>query len=152
LGRYKLPKPMWNSGDLDFSFSGLKTAVMTTLVRDQLTAADFPDLARDVEHVIVQVLIRKSTQALEQTGLKHLVVAGGVSANLQLREQLQKACLTIGGRAYFPAPALCSDNGAMIAFAAAMRIKRFGLPQKIYGFDVKPRWPLEELRNESGNE
>ena len=149
--RFKLPRPMLRSADCDFSFSGLKTAVLTTLKRDALQPEDFPDLAASLQAAIVDVLCAKSLRALQTTGLMRLVVAGGVSANLALRQTLQSSAQANGWRVYFPELALCSDNGAMIAFAGALRAQAMieqGLNFTEYekwGFDVKARWPLAEL-------
>jgi N6-L-threonylcarbamoyladenine synthase len=151
IGRFKLPRPKLYSGDLDFSFSGLKTAVLTTLKRERLSPSDYPDLCADVQEAIVDVLCAKSLAAMKQTQRKHLVVAGGVSANLLLRERLQAGMKKLGGEAYFPPLSLCSDNGVMIAFAAHERVlamQRQGINwlaqcQTIKsGFTVAPRWPL----------
>ena len=145
---FKLPRPLLHSGDLDFSFAGLKTAVMTQAKKlgDELPVRQ-ADLAASTQAAIVEVLLKKSLAALKDTGLKRLVVAGGVGANKQLREQLNAACLRRGVRVHYPELHLCTDNGAMIAMAAAMRLQSRGeaLAQKHYSFDVKPRWPLTEL-------
>lgn len=151
--RFKLPRPMLRSADCDFSFSGLKTAILTTIKRDALQPTDFADLAASLQAAIVDVLCAKSLRALQNTGLMRLVVAGGVSANLSLRETLLNNAQANGWRVYFPEIALCSDNGAMIAFAGALRAqaiieKGFGFEEcKRWGFDVKARWPLAELRS-----
>jgi N6-L-threonylcarbamoyladenine synthase len=144
---FKLPRPLLHSGDLDFSFAGLKTAVLTQAKKlgDQLEA-NKADLAASTQAAIVEVLLKKSLAALEQTGLKRLVVAGGVGANRNLREQLNAACARRGVRVHYPELHLCTDNGAMIAMAAAMRLQS-GLSQasERYAFDVKPRWPMASL-------
>ena len=144
---FALPRPLLHSGDLDFSFAGLKTAVLTQARRlgDQLEARK-ADLAASTEAAIVDVLLKKSLAALKDTGLRRLVVAGGVGANRRLREQLNAACAKRGVRVHYPELDLCTDNGAMIAMAAAMRLQA-GRQQAVraYGFDVKPRWPLQEL-------
>lgn len=144
---FKLPRPLLHSGDLDFSFAGLKTAVMTQARKlgDQLEARK-ADLAASTEAAIVDVLLKKSLAALERSGLQRLVVAGGVGANRRLREQLNAACARRGVRVHYPELALCTDNGAMIAMAGAMRMQA-GVQQarEDYGFDVKPRWPLDAL-------
>jgi N6-L-threonylcarbamoyladenine synthase len=146
---FKLPRPLLHSGDLDFSFAGLKTAVMTQAKKlgDTLEARK-ADLAASTEAAIVDVLLKKSLSALRDTGLKRLVVAGGVGANRHLRAQLNAACARQGVRVHYPELHLCTDNGAMIAMAAAMRLQTEGgalQAQKIYSFDVKPRWPLADL-------
>jgi len=146
---FALPRPLLHSGDLDFSFAGLKTAVLTQ-ARKLGAALDDPastakaDLAASTQAAIVDVLLRKSMAALKQTGLKRLVVAGGVGANRALREQLNAACQRGGIRVHYPELALCTDNGAMIALAGAMRLEAgIQAPSHDYAFDVKPRWPLD---------
>lgn len=141
---YKLPRPLLHSGNLDFSFAGLKTAV---LVQSQkIQPADFPNLAASTQAAIVDVLVKKSLSALKETGLNRLVVAGGVGANRELRTQLNAACAERKVRVHYPELHLCTDNGAMIALAAAMRLQS-GLQQahKTYAFDVKPRWGLDAI-------
>jgi N6-L-threonylcarbamoyladenine synthase len=144
---FKLPRPLLHSGNLDFSFSGLKTAVLTQAKKlgDDLQARK-ADLAASTEAAIVDVLLKKSLSALDQTGLNRLVVAGGVGANRLLREQLNAACAKRRVRVHYPELHLCTDNGAMIAMAAAMRLQA-GVQEanRAYAFDVKPRWPLHEL-------
>ena len=145
---YKLPRPLLHSGDLDFSFAGLKTAVLTQARRFEGAPCDQQraDLAASTQAAIVEVLVKKSLKALEATGLKRLVVAGGVGANRLLREQLDAACARRGVRVHYPELHLCTDNGAMIALAAAMRLQAGAAePSEAYAFDVKPRWPLDEL-------
>ena len=144
---FALPRPLLHSGDLDFSFAGLKTAVLTQARKlgDQLEARK-ADLAASTEAAIVEVLLKKSLAALKDTGLKRLVVAGGVGANRLLREQLNAACAKRGVRVHYPELDLCTDNGAMIAMAAAMRLAGgVEAANRSYAFDVKPRWPLAEL-------
>ena len=141
---FKLPRPLLHSGDLDFSFAGLKTAVLTQSQKlgEQLQARK-ADLAASTEAAIVEVLLKKSLAALQQTGLQRLVVAGGVGANRQLRAQLNAACAKRGVRVHYPELHLCTDNGAMIAMAAAMRLQaNKAVAQYDYGFDVWPRWNL----------
>jgi N6-L-threonylcarbamoyladenine synthase len=171
---YKLPRPLLHSGNLDFSFAGLKTAVLVQAQRmvaaqvaldaglaapiggqanngstagfDALPLAQRSDLAASTQAAIVDVLVKKSLAALKQTGLKRLVVAGGVGANRSLRDMLNAECAKRSIRVHYPELHLCTDNGAMIAMAAAMRLQS-GLQQasKTYAFDVKPRWPLDSL-------
>lgn len=145
---FALPRPLLHSGDLDFSFAGLKTAVLTQVNKlgAQASEQQRADLAASTQAAIVEVLLKKSLKALDTTGLKRLVVAGGVGANAALRQQLQTACHKRGVRVHYPELALCTDNGAMIALAAAMRLQA-GLAQlrHDYAFDVKPRWPLSDL-------
>ncbi|THF61584.1 tRNA (adenosine(37)-N6)-threonylcarbamoyltransferase complex transferase subunit TsaD [Pseudothauera rhizosphaerae] len=144
-GRFRLPRPMLNSGDLDFSFSGLKTAVLNVVSAPGWHAVDAVDLAADFQQAVVEVLVRKALAALRRTGLRHLVVAGGVGANRQLRAQLDEAARRRGWRVYYPEPELCTDNGAMIAFAGALRL---AAGERVAGdgeIRIRPRWPLTEL-------
>ena len=145
---FKLPRPLLHSGDLDFSFSGLKTAVLTQARKlgEPMAEQARADLAASTQAAIVEVLVKKSLKALDQTGLKRLVVAGGVGANSLLREQLNLACGQRGVRVHYPELHLCTDNGAMIALAAGMRLQA-GLEtvQRGYTFDVNPRWGLAEM-------
>jgi N6-L-threonylcarbamoyladenine synthase len=141
---FKLPRPLLHSGDLDFSFAGLKTAVLTQVRKlgGELEARK-ADLAASTQAAIVEVLLKKSLAALRDTGLDRLVVAGGVGANRSLREQLDAACRRRGVRVHYPELALCTDNGAMIAMAAAMRLDAgIEAAGRVYAFDVRPRWPL----------
>ena len=144
---FKLPRPLLHSGNLDFSFAGLKTAVMTQAKKlgGELEARK-ADLAASTEAAIVDVLVKKSLAALKGTGLRRIVVAGGVGANRLLRAQLNAACAQRGVRVHYPELHLCTDNGAMIALAAAMRLQS-GQQQanRDYAFDVKPRWPLDAI-------
>jgi N6-L-threonylcarbamoyladenine synthase len=148
---FKLPRPLLHSGDMDFSFAGLKTAVLTQAKKlgPELEGRK-ADLAASTQAAIVEVLVKKSLAALQHTGLKRLVVAGGVGANRLLREQLDGACAQRGVRVHYPELRLCTDNGAMIAMAAAMRLQA-GMEQanEVYAFDVKPRWNLAELGSEA---
>ena len=145
---FPLPRPLLHSGDLDFSFAGLKTAVLTQ--HRKLGPSPGPealaDLAAATQAAIVDVLVAKSLAALRRTGLRRLVVAGGVGANVELRRQLGQACRRAGVRVHYPELELCTDNGAMIALAAAMRVQA-GLEagQAAQAFDVRPRWPLQEI-------
>ena len=147
-GAVVLPRPMLHSGDLDFSFSGLKTAVLTQVkklggnVCEQAKA----DIARGFVDAAVDVLAAKSLAALKKTRMKRLVVAGGVGANRQLREALSAAAAKRGFEVHYPDLSLCTDNGAMIALAGALRLTRW--PEqatKDYAFTVKPRWDLASL-------
>ena len=144
---FKLPRPLLHSGDLDFSFAGLKTAVLTQAKKlgPQLDARK-ADLAASTQAAIVEVLVRKSLAALDRCALDRLVVAGGVGANKELRSQLGSAAQRRGAQVHYPEPALCTDNGAMIAMAAAMRLAAgVQAATRDYAFDVKPRWPLSDL-------
>jgi len=135
-GRYRLPRPMIDSPDLDFSFSGLKTAVLTTLKKHNPEPAD---LARAFVDAVVDVLVEKCARALDETGLERLVVAGGVGANRQLRAGLDAKGAASGFRVFYPEAELCTDNGAMIALAAALRFQE---ADERRDFNVKPRWDL----------
>ncbi|WP_119288254.1 tRNA (adenosine(37)-N6)-threonylcarbamoyltransferase complex transferase subunit TsaD [Azohydromonas sediminis] len=144
---FALPRPLLHSADLDFSFAGLKTAVLTQLRKlgDAPCEQSRADLAAATQAAIVDVLVAKSMRALHATGLKRLVVAGGVGANRRLRAQLDAACAARGVRVHYPELHLCTDNGAMIALAAAMRLQAgIAAPQTDAAFDVRPRWPLDE--------
>ncbi|MDZ5456649.1 tRNA (adenosine(37)-N6)-threonylcarbamoyltransferase complex transferase subunit TsaD [Azohydromonas lata] len=144
---FALPRPLLHSGNLDFSFAGLKTAVMTQLRKLGPEVCEQPkaDLAASTQAAIVDVLSSKSMKALKATGLKRLVVAGGVGANRALRTNLNALCRRAGVRVHYPELHLCSDNGAMIALAGAMRLQSGrATAEHDYAFDVKPRWPLAE--------
>ncbi len=144
---FKLPRPLLHSGDLDFSFAGLKTAVLTQAKKLGADLEDRKaDLAASTQAAIVEVLVKKALAALEQAGLKRLVVAGGVGANQSLRAQLGAAAARRNVRVHYPELHLCTDNGAMIAMAAAMRLASgAATASRSYAFDVRPRWPLAEL-------
>lgn len=141
-GAFKLPRPMLHSQDLNFSFSGLKTAVLTAARARPLTDVDRANLAAEMQEAITDVLAAKSLAALRQTGLSRLIVAGGVGANARLREKLNIAVQRDGAQVFYPKLEFCTDNGAMIAFAGAMRLQ---FAEKDYGFSVRPRWDLESL-------
>ena len=145
-GRYRLPRPMIASGDLEFSFSGLKTAVMLLVRRADPDPQFRADVARAFQDAIVDVLAAKCVQAIEATGLTSLVVAGGVGANRALRVRLDAQGARSGFDVFYPEPELCTDNGAMIALAAALRLRQGGRQaQKRAAFGVRPRWDLESL-------
>lgn len=142
--RFKLPRPMIASGDLNFSFSGLKTAALMLTRREDATAQNKADIAAAFQHAIVEVLVAKSTDAVSRTGLDQLVVAGGVGANRSLRDALAQKAAAEGFKVFYPPLDLCTDNGAMIAFAGAQRLQARVIESR--GFSVRPRWDLEELR------
>jgi len=146
-GCISLPRPMLHSGDLDFSFSGLKTAVLLHVKGRNLDAQGRADVAAEFQAAIVEVLIAKSLAALKLSGLKQLVVAGGVGANRELRARLTRAAADKGCQVFYPAPEFCTDNGAMIAFAAALRLKYASrlTPHASRIFSVRPRWDLSAL-------
>jgi N6-L-threonylcarbamoyladenine synthase len=142
-GRHRLPRPMLASGDLEFSFSGLKTAVLL-LVRGADANEQFrADVARAFQDAVVEVLVAKSALAMETTGLTRLVVAGGVGANRQLRSALDARARAGGFDVYYPEPELCTDNGAMIALAAALRLQAGLAAPAGHAFSVRPRWDLQ---------
>ncbi len=151
---FKLPRPLLHSGDLDFSFSGLKTAVLTQVRKIEmagvLSEQHKADMAAATQAAIVEVLVKKSLAAVQVCGVQRLVVAGGVGANRQLRLQLNAAGATRGLRMHYPEVEFCTDNGAMIALAAAMRLQAGVASASMdYAFNVKPRWPLHEATSAS---
>jgi N6-L-threonylcarbamoyladenine synthase len=148
---FKLPRPLLNSGDLNFSFSGLKTAVLTLAKQHQpLDAATTADIAWEFQEAVTEILTLKCMTALRETGLDNLVVSGGVGANSKLREKLNAATKRKLCKVSYPRLEFCTDNGAMIAFAGAMRLKAMhGNGNKNYSFSVRPRWDLAELQKPS---
>lgn len=149
---HQFPRPMLHSKDLNFSFSGLKTAVLTAVKKypEALTENDKANVARGFVDAIIDVLVAKCQTAMKQTGLKRLVIAGGVGANQQLRAALNAAANSSNPKkrfqVYYPELEFCTDNGAMIAFAGAMRLQAYPeMASKNYSFNVRPRWPLHEL-------
>lgn len=154
VGTYKLPRPMLHSGDLNFSFSGLKTAVLTLVRQNELDRHGTPlndriraDIACATQDAIIDVLASKACASLTRTGLKRLVVAGGVGANRLLRSRLDEDIGRLGGTVFYPDMEFCTDNGAMIAFAGALRIAQ---GDRNYRFNVKPRWNLTEINGTPG--
>jgi N6-L-threonylcarbamoyladenine synthase len=150
---YKLPRPMLHSKDLNFSFSGLKTAVLTVVKNHEekvvanICEQDKANIARGFVDAIVDVLTAKCMTALRHTGLTRLVIAGGVGANAQLRAALDTAAAKKRFKVYYPELEFCTDNGAMIAFAGAMRLQiNPEAAQRDYAFNVRPRWPLDEIK------
>ncbi|WP_448246779.1 tRNA (adenosine(37)-N6)-threonylcarbamoyltransferase complex transferase subunit TsaD [Thalassotalea agariperforans] len=151
-GRFKFPRPMTDRPGLDFSFSGLKTFAANT-VRKELTeqlnlseqeiSQTKADIACAFQEAVVDTLAIKCRRALEQCGLKRLVIAGGVSANTSLREKLAVTTKKLGGQVFYPRPEFCTDNGAMIAFAGMQRLKA-GVSADLT-FKATPRWPLDSL-------
>jgi N6-L-threonylcarbamoyladenine synthase len=142
-GAYAFPRPMLHSRDLNFSFSGLKTAVLTAVRgAGNLCEQARADVARAFVDAVVEVLVRKSIAAVEGSGLRRLVVAGGVGANRQLRQALGLAADREGIELFFPPPELCTDNGAMIAMAGLARLRSGTVAPPGSGFGVRPRWPL----------
>ncbi|MEP6588242.1 MAG: tRNA (adenosine(37)-N6)-threonylcarbamoyltransferase complex transferase subunit TsaD [Polaromonas sp.] len=149
---FKLPRPLLHSANLDFSFAGLKTAVLTQAKKLGTELENRKaDLAASTQAAIVDVLVKKTLAAMSQTALKRLVVAGGVGANALLRSQLNAACRQRGIRVHYPELEFCTDNGAMIAMSAGMRLQaglvNLDLLKNRYTFDVKPRWNLSEFQS-----
>jgi N6-L-threonylcarbamoyladenine synthase len=142
-GRFRLPRPMMAGDSLDFSFSGLKTAVLLAQQEHGTNVQARADIAAEFQEAVADVLVTKALRACEQAGLERLVVAGGVGANTRLRERLVEATTARGIDVHFPELALCTDNGAMIAFAGALRMAHGG--QRDYTFTVRPRWDLDQL-------
>jgi N6-L-threonylcarbamoyladenine synthase len=142
-GAVALPRPMKDSGDLNMSFSGLKTAVLMLARREPATEQRNADIAREFEEAIVDVLVAKALAALDATGLTRLVVAGGVGANRTLRRRLVASVTAQGAQVYFPDTQFCTDNGAMIALVGALRL-RAGAPTD-YAFTIRPRWELASM-------
>ncbi len=155
-GRFKLPRPMLHSGDFDFSFSGLKTAVLTA-VRSQPTLAAThadpaakaarADLAAEFQEAVTEVLVAKALAAVKHCRMQRLVVAGGVGANQRLRERLDAQAAKARVRVYYPELALCTDNGAMIAFCGAQRLLAGVQASSTAAFSIRPRWPLHTLKD-----
>jgi N6-L-threonylcarbamoyladenine synthase len=141
---YRFPRPMTDRPGLDFSFSGLKTAVATELEGLTLTDQVIADVARAFQEAAVDTLAIKCRRALEQTGRTQLVVAGGVSANRHLRDAMQAMAGKLGARVYYPRPQFSTDNGAMIALAGALRMQA-GQKDEGLAFYAHPRWAIDEL-------
>lgn len=143
----KLPRPMLHSGDLDFSFSGLKTAVLTLVnAHPDMGETTRAEIAWEFQEAVTEILTAKCLAALKQTKLKNLIVSGGVGANLRLRERLSQEAQQRGYSVRYPRLEFCTDNGAMIAFAGAMRLKTMQIEKQDYAFSVRPRWDLAELQ------
>jgi N6-L-threonylcarbamoyladenine synthase len=145
-GRFKLPRPMAHSGDFNFSFSGLKTAVLSCVSAANFSPRDHADLAADFELAVVEVLVSKSVAALAARGLDQLVVAGGVGANQTLRSHFDARGASAGFRVFYPEMELCTDNGAMIAFAGAQRLVAGQSRANAGEFAVWPCWDLQRTR------
>jgi len=145
-GRFRLPRPMLRSGDLDFSFSGLKTAVLNVVSASDWQPADAADLAAEFQDAVIDVLCAKALKAVQQSGLSRLVVAGGVGANRNLRARLDSSARRRGWKVHYPEPELCTDNGAMIAFAGARRFAAGQAGADSLAVRVFPRWPLADLK------
>jgi N6-L-threonylcarbamoyladenine synthase len=146
--RYHFPRPMTGKPGLDFSFSGLKTHALLTMEKAPDDPQSRADIARAFVDAVVDTLTIKCRRAMETTGLRTLVAAGGVSANRQLREQLTSLAMKMGGEVYFPRPEFCTDNGAMIAYAGYLRLKAG--QQEPLSFSARARWKMEDLSVVSG--
>lgn len=142
-GVFNFPRPMLNKPGLEFSFSGLKTAVVIATRDLEMTPQTRADVARGFQDAVVDTLVGKTVKALEQTGLKRVVVAGGVGANRALREQLKMKVNAIGGQVYYPRLEFCTDNGAMIAFAGHLRLAAGEVDDS--PMQARARWPLTGL-------
>jgi len=141
--RYKFPRPMLNQNNLNFSYSGLKTHAINTIKQNQLTQQTKADIARAFVDAVVETLVKKCQRAIKQTGVKELVIAGGVSANQQLRTALTEMTKEQKAKLYYPRIEFCTDNGAMIAYAGYLRLKA-GQTDDLR-ITIRPRWPLTDL-------
>jgi N6-L-threonylcarbamoyladenine synthase len=141
--KYKFPRPMTDRPGLDFSFSGLKTSAANVIAKEGNSQQVQADIAASFQQAVVDTLVIKCERALQQTGYQRLVIAGGVSANLSLREQLAVLLKRRGGAVYYPRKEFCTDNGAMIAYAGCQRLQA-GQQQDLT-IGVTPRWPMQEL-------
>ena len=139
-GRFQFPRPMTDRPGLDFSFSGLKTFALNTIRDHGGDAQARADIAHAFVEAVVDTLAIKCRRAMQETGLNRLVAAGGVSANPQLRQRLQRLAEDMGGRAYFPRAEFCTDNGAMIALAGCLQLQKG--QRAPLDFGAFPRWPL----------
>lgn len=142
--RFQFPRPMTDRSGLDFSFSGLKTAVVNVVRKIKLDDQTRADIAASFQQAVVDTLVTKCQRALQQTGLQQLVIAGGVSANKLLRKELQKSVTKDGKKVFFPRLAYCTDNGAMIAYAGYCRMQA-GQEGESLAVKVYPRWPITEI-------
>jgi N6-L-threonylcarbamoyladenine synthase len=143
--RFHFPRPMTNRPGLDFSFSGLKTFALNTVREQGADIQTHADIARAFEDAVVDTFAIKSQRAMRQTGLKSLIVAGGVSANKRLRSRLIEVARDAGGEAFFPRPEFCTDNGAMIAFTGFLRLRQGQMESLM--FDAKARWSMTDLQS-----
>ena len=142
-GRFKFPRPMTDRPGLDFSFSGLKTFALNTINSENMDEQTRADVAYAFVDAIVDTFVIKCKRAIDETGIKQLVVAGGVSANKQLQKALVNMFDEVGGQVFFPRDEYCTDNGAMVAYSGYLRIKK-GQCDAL-SFTAKPRWPLEDI-------
>ncbi len=144
--KFKLPRSMLHSGDLNFSFSGLKTAVLTLVNSQTMTEQTKADIAYEFQEAVTEILTSKCVAALKKTGLNSLIVSGGVGANKRLRARLNAEAERKHFHVHYPRLEFCTDNGAMIAFAGAMRLKVLVTKDNNHSFTVRPRWDLAELQ------
>lgn len=142
-GRFKFPRPMTDRPGLDMSFSGLKTFTANTIAANGDDEQTRADIAYAFQEAVCDTLVIKCKRALEETGLKRVVIAGGVSANKQLRADLEKLAKKIGGEVYYPRTEFCTDNGAMIAYAGMQRLKNGDVCE--LSLQARPRWPIDQL-------
>ncbi len=142
-GRFKFPRPMTNVPGLDMSFSGLKTFTANTIAANGDDEQTRADIAYAFEEAVCATLAIKCKRALEQTGMKRIVIAGGVSANRRLRAELEKLAHKVGGDVYYPRTEFCTDNGAMIAYAGMQRLKNNEVSD--LSVEARPRWPIDQL-------
>ncbi len=143
-GRFKFPRPMTDRPGLDFSFSGLKTFAANTIRANEDDSQTRADIAFAFQEAVVDTLAIKCRRALKQTGMKRLVMAGGVSANKFLRQELEVMMKKIGGEVFYPRTEFCTDNGAMIAYAGMQRLKNG--ENSDLAVQAKPRWPIDQLQ------
>lgn len=144
--QFKLPRSMLHSGDLNFSFSGLKTAVLTLVNSQEMGPQTKADIAYEFQEAVTEILTSKCVAALKKTGLNSLIVSGGVGANKRLRARLNAEAERKHFHVHYPRLEFCTDNGAMIAFAGAMRLKALAAQDNSHSFTVRPRWDLAELQ------
>lgn len=142
-GRFKFPRPMTDRPGLDFSFSGLKTFAANTIAANEDDDQTRADIAYAFQEAVCDTLVIKCRRALEQTGLKRIVIAGGVSANKQLRASLEALAKKVGGAVYYPRTEFCTDNGAMIAYAGMQRLRNGEMTD--LSVQAQPRWPIDQL-------
>ncbi|EPU5979632.1 tRNA (adenosine(37)-N6)-threonylcarbamoyltransferase complex transferase subunit TsaD [Vibrio vulnificus] len=142
-GRFKFPRPMTNVPGLYMSFSGLKTFTANTIAANGDDEQTRADIAYAFEEAVCATLAIKCKRALEQTGMKRIVIAGGVSANRRLRAELEKLAHKVGGDVYYPRTEFCTDNGAMIAYAGMQRLKNNEVSD--LAVEARPRWPIDQL-------
>lgn len=143
-GRFKFPRPMTDRPGLDFSFSGLKTFAANTIAANDNDDQTRADIAYAFQEAVCDTLVIKCRRALEQTGLKRIVIAGGVSANKQLRISLEALAQKVGGAVYYPRTEFCTDNGAMIAYAGMQRLRNGEMTD--LSVQAQPRWPIDQLK------